>query len=64
MGVGFGVWGLGFRVRRPWRRVGWENEVKTSRFPSLPPQNARGGGGGRGGYPGSFSMEGQATHTA
>ena len=40
-------------VRRPWRRVGWEKEVKTSFFvkTSL-----------FGGYPGSFSMEDQTTH--
>ena len=64
------------RVRRPWRRVGWEKEVKTSLFPS---KNVGGGwrglgagagggggvgGGGRGGYPASFSVEEQATHTA
>ena len=45
-GLGFGVWSLAFRInviRRPWRRVGWEKEVKTSLFPSLPPQNADGG---------------------
>ena len=55
----FRVSGLAFRVRRPWRRVGWENLPLSL----LTPPKTR-GGGGWGGYPASFSVEEQATHTA